>query len=130
MLHPSFTSPLAWATRLDDALDEARVSTKAVFVVHGGARCVGTRGFVEKTLAKDEVVELVGERFIALASDADAPHADLAALVAGLPKQAPTPVCVYLAPSGAVLLSTAGARPAAVLINDMLEASFKLKSAV
>jgi len=129
MTHPSFTSPLVWVTSLDAALAEAKATSKAVFVVHGGARCIGTRGFVEKTLAKDEVVELVADRFIALASDADTPDVQLAALVAGLPRQAPTPVCVYLAPSGAVLLSTAGARPAAVLINDMLEASYKLKSA-
>jgi hypothetical protein len=122
MLHPYFVSGLDWQIQLADALDAARAQGKRVFVAWGHRFCSGTRALVERTLAKEEVAEMLARHFIALAGDVDAPAPGLDALLAGLPKREPTPVCIYLDSDGKVLASTAGGRPAAVLLNDMLGA--------
>jgi Protein of unknown function, DUF255 len=120
--HPYFTSPLAWHDALGDALAAARDGDKRVFLVHGRQTCGGTRAMVERTLAKEELTEYVLTHFVALASAAETTAPDVEALLAALPKREPTPVCIYLASDGRVLHSTAGGRPPAVLLNDMLEA--------
>ena len=112
-----------WHDRLDEALAEARASNRRVLLVHGRATCGGTRALVEKTLAKEEIAEFLNGHFVALAGDADHPAAGLEAIVAGLARREPTPLCVYLGADGAVLSATAGGRPPAVLLNDMLDAS-------
>jgi hypothetical protein len=124
-LHPYFTSGLRWRTRLDEALREAKSGGKKVLVVHGQRQCSGTRALVERTLAKEEVEEMVVRHFVALASDGEAVEPAVAQLLAGLPRVTPTPVCVYLSADGAVLASTAGGRPPAVLLNDLLGAISK-----
>jgi hypothetical protein len=118
--HPHFASEIVWHARLADALAEARASGKRVFVAHGGARCAGTRALVEKVLAKDEIAEYVAANYVAVASDVAAPDPDVAALLAQIPKREPTPVCIYLDASGKLLSSTAGGRPPAVLLNDLV----------
>jgi hypothetical protein len=122
-LHPYFSSALRWHTRLHDALTEARERGLKVFVQHGRQLCGGSRALVERTLAKEEVAEVMAAHFVAVASDADAPDPEVARIVAALPKHEPTPVCVYLDADGHVLASTAGGRPPAVLLNDMLGAA-------
>ena len=124
-LHPHFTSGLRWHTRLDAALDEARGAGKKVFVQHGRQTCTGSRALVERTLAKEEVAEVWTRHFVGLASDADHAEPAVAALIEALPRHEPTPVLIYLSADGAVLASTAGGRPAAVLLNDMLGAISK-----
>ena len=49
----------------------------------------------------------------------------IAALLPNLPRQEPTPLCVYLAADGRILHSTVGGRPAAVFLRDMTEALAK-----
>ncbi len=120
--HPYFTSPIAWFTDLDEAKRAATERGQRVMLAWGRPLCAGTRALVERTLAKEELVEYVAAHFVALAADADAAPADVAAIVAALPKREPTPVLAYLAPGGAVLHSTAGGRPAAVLLNDLMHA--------
>jgi hypothetical protein len=120
--HPFFTSPLTWFTDLDEARREAESRKQRVFVAHGHRHCSGTRALVERTLAKEELEEFVRQHFVAVASDSDAPSPALASIVAALPKHEPTPVCIYLSAAGRVLLSTAGGRPPAVLLNDMMQA--------
>jgi hypothetical protein len=120
--HPQFTSPIAWHTRLGEARAQAEAEGKLVLVVHGRRTCAGTRSLVERTLSKEEIAGLVRERFVALASDADAAEPEVAALVDGAPVRAPTPVCLYVTAAGVVRHSTAGGRPPAVLVNDMLQA--------
>ena len=122
MLHPYFSSALSWHVRLADALAEARARGLKVFVQHGRQLCGGSRALVERTLAKEEVAEVMAKHFVTVASDADAPDPDVARLVAELPKKEPTPLCIYLDADGHVLASTAGGRPPAVLLNDMLGA--------
>ncbi len=120
--HPFFTSSISWFTELDEARREAESRKLRLFVAHGHRHCAGTRALVERTLAKEELEEFVNQHFVAVASDSDATPPELAAIVAGLPKREPTPVCIYLSAAGRVLLSTAGGRPPAVLLNDMMQA--------
>jgi hypothetical protein len=122
MRHPYFSSGLDWQVRLADALAEARARNLRVFVAHGQRFCNGTRALVERTLAKEEVEEMMAKHFVAVAGDAEALDADLAAILETLPKKEPTPVCIYLDADGKLLSSTAGGRPPAVLLNDMLGA--------
>jgi hypothetical protein len=121
MPHPFFTSGLDWQPSLADALGR----DKKIFLVHGHRFCSGTRALVERTLAKEEVEEMVAKHFLAVASDSEAVTPEVAALLPQVPKREPTPLCIYLDSDGKLLLSTAGGRPAAVLLNDMLVAISK-----
>ena|SRR5437868_10528355 len=121
--HPWFSSALSWHTELDGAIAEATAAQKRLMLVVGRATCAGTRALVERTLAKEELEEFVREKLVLVAADADAPQPRVAEIVASLPVRAPTPLSIYLAVDGRVLLSTAGGRPPAVLLNDMLNAT-------
>ena len=126
-LHPYFLDRRAayWHASLADALAVAASAGKRVFIQYGRQRCDGSRALVEKTIVKDEIAEFLREHFECFAVDADKAEPDVAAIIAGLPKQLPTPLCVYLAADGRVLHSTAGGRPAAVLLRDFTEATSK-----
>jgi len=121
--HPWFTSALQWQTKLDDAIAEATAAGKRLMLVVGRATCGGTRALVERTLAKEELEAFTREKFTLVAADADAPESRVREIVEALPVKAPTPLIVYLALDGRVLSSTAGGRPPAVLLNDMLGAT-------
>jgi hypothetical protein len=124
--HPFFVSPIAWHHDLASALATARESGRHVFVVHGGRTCTGTRQLVERTLAKQELSEFVDANFEPLVSDAEATAPEIATLIGTLAIKQPTPLCLYLSTDGtAVVHSTAGGRPPAVLLNDMLTARAK-----
>jgi hypothetical protein len=123
--HPHFVSGLGWHTVLDDALAEATRDGKRLLVVVGRATCAGTRALVERTLAKEELEEYTLAHFVLLAAEADQPEPRVAEIVGALAVRSPTPLCIYLATDGRVLTSTAGGRPPAVLLNDMLGAASK-----
>lgn len=118
-------SLVAWHTRLEEAAALAASTHRRVLVIHGRATCGGTRALVEKTIAKEEIAEFLNAHFVGLASDADAPEEAVAALIARLPRQSPTPLCIYLDPDGRVVHSTAGGRPPAVFLNDLTDAMMK-----
>ena len=126
--HPYFDCPVPFLTDLPTALDAARQQARPVRVVYGGERCAATRSLLEKTMCKDEVAEMASEQFVALAADNRPTSEPIEALLRTLPKREPTPVCIYLAPTGEVLLSTVGGRPPAVMMNDMMQARAKLRS--
>jgi hypothetical protein len=121
--HPWFTSALTWQTRLDDAIAEATTVGKRLMLVVGRPTCGGTRALVERTLAKEELEAFTREKLTLVAADADALEARVREIVDALPVKAPTPLIVYLTVEGRVLSSTAGGRPPAVLLNDMLGAT-------
>src|SRR5256885_2032011 len=123
MRHPWFNdrASVGWHARIADARAAAREGQR-LFVLVGRAGCGGTRALVERTIVKDEIAEFLNAHFAAVAADADAPDPDLAALLPSLPKREPTPLCLYLSRDGRRLLSTAGGRPAAVFLNDLVEA--------
>ena len=123
--HPWFTSGLGWHTAIDAALAEAEATGKRLMLVVGRATCAGTRALVERTLAKEEIEEFTRAKFALVATDADALEPRAAELMAAAPVKAPTPLILYVARDGRLLLSTAGGRPPAVLLNDMLGATSK-----
>ena len=121
--HPWFTSGLDWHTELDAALADAEAAHKKLMLVFGRPKCPGTRLLVERTLAKEEIEEYTRQHFVMLAVDADAAEPRVAEVLAKLPVRAPTPLIAYLARDSRLLGSTAGGRPPAVLLNDMLGAT-------
>jgi hypothetical protein len=125
--HPWFTSGLEWHTRLDDALAEVGAGPKKLMAVVGRPLCAGTRALVERTLAKEELEEYTRQHFVLLAVDADALAQEprVAELVERVPVKAPTPLVLYATSDGRVVGSSAGGRPPAVLLNDMLGANSK-----
>jgi uncharacterized protein YyaL (SSP411 family) len=126
MAHPWFTSALVWHVGLDEAIAEATAKQKRLMLVIGRATCAGTRALVERTLAKEELEEFVREKFALVAADADEPEFGdprVREIVEALPVKAPTPLIAYLTLDARTLLSTAGGRPPAVLLNDMLNAT-------
>src|SRR5579883_2465405 len=126
--HPYFNDQRTtfWHTRLEEAMQAARDEGKAIFVQVGRPLCGGSRALVEKTLPKEEIGEFLRQHFVCLAVHADEPGPEVAALVARLPRQQPTPLCIYLGADGQPVHSTAGGRPPAVLLQDMTEAVNKL----
>ncbi len=120
--HPFFASPLDWHDSFDGALLQARAEGTCVLAVHGHRLCGGTRALVERSLRKEELVEFVVGKFVMLASDSDAPGSWFAGVADGLAKREPTPLCLYFDATGKLVSSTAGGRPPAVLLNDMMQA--------
>ncbi|HEX2570091.1 MAG TPA: thioredoxin family protein [Polyangia bacterium] len=122
--HPFFLDRHAvpWHSRLDEARAAAAASRRHIFVLHSRPGCEGSRALVEKIIVKDEIAEVLREHFECVASDVRAPDDEVTRLIGALPKQEPTPLCIYLASDGRLLHSTAGGRPAAVLLRDLTEA--------
>ena len=121
--HPWFSSGLPWHTQLDEAIAEATASGRRLMLVVGRATCNGTRALVERTLAKEELEQFTREKFTLVAADADALEPRAREIVDALAVKAPTPLIAYLTVEGRVLAATAGGRPPAVLLNDMLGAT-------
>ena len=120
--HPHFVSPLFWHASLAEGLAAARESGRAVLLVVGRQSCGGSRALVEKTSAKEEILEYLDAHYVCVAGDADAPEPAVAALVAQTAQHDRTPLCLYLSADGRLLHSTAGGRPPAVFLSDLLEA--------
>jgi uncharacterized protein YyaL (SSP411 family) len=121
-LHPHFVSPVFWHDSLAEGLDAARQSKRVVLLVVARQSCGGSRALVEKTIAKEEIQEYVDAHYVCVAGDADSPEPAVAALVARMPQDARTPLCLYLTAQGEPMHSTSGGRPPAVFLSDLLEA--------
>jgi hypothetical protein len=120
--HPHFLSPLVWHASLAEGLVSARESKRSVLLVVGRQSCGGCRALVEKTMAKEEILEYLDAHYVCVAGDADSPESAAAALVARMPQHDRTPLCLYLSEDGALMHSTSGGRPPAVFLSDLLEA--------
>ena len=120
--HPHFLSPLLWHASLAEALMAARESKRSVLLVVGRQSCGGSRALVEKTIAKEEILEYLDSHYVCVAGDADSPEPAVAALVARMPQHDRTPLCLYLSAEGELMHSTSGGRPPAVFLSDLLEA--------
>ncbi len=120
--HPWFTSALDWHTHLDDAIADATANGRRLMLVVGRATCGGTRALVERTLAKEELEQFTREKLVLVSADADALEPRAREIVEALAHKLPTPVIAYLTVDGRVVGNTAGGRPPAVLLNDMLGA--------
>jgi hypothetical protein len=120
--HPHFLSPLFWHASLADGLAAARESKRAVLLVVVRQSCGGSRALVEKTSAKEEILEYLDAHYVCVAGDADSPEPAVAALVARMPQHDRTPLCLYLSAQEELMHSTSGGRPPAVFLSDLLEA--------
>ena len=120
--HPHFVSPVLWHVSLGEALAAASESSRAVLLVVGRQSCGGTRALVERTMAKEEIHEYLDAHYLCVAADAEAPEPAVAELVARMPQQARTPLCLYLSAENQLMHSTSGGRPPAVFLSDLLEA--------
>jgi hypothetical protein len=123
--HPYFQSVPIWLPTLSAARAHAKETGRRVFLTVGRIDCGGSRALVEKTIAKEEIVEYLAERFACVALDADSLTDDERALVARMKSGSKTPLCLYLDEEGGLVLDTAGGRPAAVFLNDLVEAASK-----
>jgi hypothetical protein len=121
--HPYFQSPAIWHPTLASALAAVQGSERRVFLTIGRIDCGGSRALVEKTIGKEEIFEYLTERFACVALDADALTADVQALVERMKTNKKTPMCLYLDAEARLVLDTSGGRPAAVFLNDLVEAA-------
>jgi hypothetical protein len=120
--HPHFLSPLLWHASLAEGVVAARESQRAVLLVVGRQSCAGSRTLVEKTIAKEEILEYLDAHYVCVAGDAVSPEPAVAALVARMPQHDRTPLCLYLSAQEELMHSTSGGRPPAVFLSDLLEA--------
>jgi len=125
--HPHFLSPLVWHASLAEGMAAARESKRAVLLVVGRQSCGGSRALVEKTIAKEEILEYLDSHYVCAAGDADSPEPAVAALVARMPQHDRTPLCLYLSAEGELMHSTSGGRPPAVFLSDLLEAPHRTR---
>jgi hypothetical protein len=122
--HPHFQSPVHWHPTVAAGLEAAR--GRCVFVQLGRLSCGGSRALVEKTVAKEEIRELLDASWVCVAEDLDHLGPDaarLASSVTAVDPEARTPFCFYLAPDGSVLHRSTGGRPPAVFLRDLIEAA-------
>ena len=84
--HPHFLSPLVWHASLAEGLVAARESKRPVLLVVGRQSCGGSRALVEKTIAKEEILEYLDGHYVCVAGEADSPEPAVAALVARMPQ--------------------------------------------
>jgi hypothetical protein len=123
--HLYFQSPPIWFRDLDGGLAAAREQGRRVFLQIGRIDCGGSRALVEKTIGKEEIFEYLTEKFVCVSRDADALSDRERELVSKMRQCERTPLCLYLDAEGALVLETAGGRPAAVFLNDLVEAATK-----
>lgn len=121
--HPYFQCQPIWWPSLTDAQREAAASGRRVFLTIGRIDCGGSRALVEKTLSKEEIFDYLTERFACVALDADRLGDVEQALVARMRNHERTPFCLYLDAEGGLVMETAGGRPPAVFLNDLVEAA-------
>ena len=120
--HPYFQSTPIWLSDLPAALAEAAASGRRVFLQIGRIDCGGSRALVEKTISKEEIHDYLVEHYVCVARDADALTDQEKALVARMRNAERTPYCLYLDAAGELMLESGGGRPAAVFLNDLVEA--------
>jgi len=119
--HLHFTSPQDWHRSLDEALVQCGPH-RVVLVQVGRASCGGSRALVEKSVAKEEILEYLQQHYVCVSADADAPAPDVARLIAAMPQRDRTPYCLFVAPDGKLLHATSGGRPPAVFLADLIQA--------
>ena len=117
--HLHFTSPQAWHHTLAEAV--AAAADRCILVQVGRPNCGGSRALVEKSVAKEEILEYLAENYVCVSADADSPEPAVAELIAKMEHRDRTPYCLFLDGSGKLLHSTSGGRPPAVFLADLIQ---------
>jgi hypothetical protein len=123
--HLHFTSPQDWLRSLEEGL-AACGPQRLVFVQVGRGTCGGSRALVEKSVAKEEILEYLQQHYVCVSADADAPEPAVAKLIDAMPHRDRTPFNLYVGPDGRLLHSTSGGRPPAVFLADLIQAQARL----
>jgi hypothetical protein len=119
--HLHFTSPQEWHRSLAEALSLCGPN-RVVLVQVGRGTCGGSRALVEKSVAKEEILEYLGQHYVCVSADADAPEPSVAKLIEAMPHRDRTPFNLFVAPDGTLVHSTSGGRPPAVFLADLIQA--------
>jgi uncharacterized protein YyaL (SSP411 family) len=119
--HLHFTSPQPWHRSFAEAL-AACGPQRCVLVQVGRVTCGGSRALVEKSVAKEEILEYLEQHYVCVSADADQPEPAVAKLIDAMPQKDRTPYCLFVGPDGALLHSTSGGRPPAVFLADLIQA--------
>src|SRR5690242_4980789 len=100
--HPYFDDRGAapWFVSIEAGLLAARGAARRVLLVVSRPDCGGSRALIERVMPKEEIAEALQESFVCISADARAPEPAVAKLLAQLAKTEPTPVSIYLDPSG------------------------------
>jgi hypothetical protein len=97
-------------------------SQRLVLVQVGRGTCGGSRALVEKSVAKEEILEYLQQHYVCVSADADTPEPAVAKLIDAMPQRDRTPFNLYVGPDGRLLHSTSGGRPPAVFLADLIQA--------
>lgn len=109
--HPHFDDrgTLDWHTTLDEALAAAKADGKLVFVEMGREQCSQCRSLVESVVPQADIARLLQNHAVALASDIDAPEAELIDLAANnMPDAMMLPFVMLLDAEGQFLAGSHG----------------------
>ena len=128
-LHFDDRAAVDWHRALEPALAEAARDKKCVLVQVGRADCGGSRALIERVFPKEEIAETLRAGFVCVCADTETIEPPIEERLSALPRRAPTPVCMYLDPTGRILHSTVGGRPPAVFLRDLTEAEAHARAA-
>ena len=108
--HPDFDDhgSLHWHRRLAEAKAQAKAEGKQLFVDFGRAACGQCRTLVEAVIPGEAVVELLRDRFVALAADADQAEPEVLALAQRLEGAVTLPLILVADAEGEFLWGHSG----------------------
>ena len=109
--HPHFDDKgtLTWHTRWASALAAAKAEKKLVFIEMGRELCSQCRALVQGVVPHPEVAPMLSQHFVALASDADDPEAEVLALANELEDAYMLPFVMFADADGKFLAGSSGA---------------------
>ena len=84
--HPHFDDggAVRWHADLSEAMREAAVAQRLVFIEYGREQCTQCKDLVLNVIPRDEIKALLDERFVCVAADCDAGDDELDELAAKL----------------------------------------------
>ncbi len=120
--HPHFEDHgLAWHTKLEDALEQAKREGKHVLVEYGRERCGQCRTLVQNVMPSPAVRAELEKHFVLLATDCDAPEEAVRAIGAKHMSHARSlPFVMYLRSDGSFVTGTQGGRDPHTFLHDLL----------
>jgi thiol:disulfide interchange protein len=115
--HPHFDDGGAhrWETEFEAAIARARAENKLVFIEMGREQCGQCRALVQNVLTREDLRELVEERYVMLASDCDEPEDEVLDLAHKLEDAMMLPFVLIVDAQGQFIEGSSGAQDAGTL---------------